>query len=167
MTNPVIVVPYDPEWPRRFEEERIVLAAVFAGSEPVIEHVGSTAVPGLGAKPVVDIMVGLQALVDAVDRIPALEAAGYEYVDEYETQLPERRYFRKPRRRPRAFHVHCVVTGSEFWTRHLAFRDYLRAHPDAAAAYYELKRDLAARLSKDEYTPAKSLFIERALSLKP
>lgn len=96
MTDRVSVVPYDPDWPRRFDDERRVLAAVFAGSEAVIEHVGSTAVPGLGAKPVIDIMVGVQALLDVDGRIPLLEAAGYEYVQEYEKQRPNRRYFRKP-----------------------------------------------------------------------
>jgi GrpB-like predicted nucleotidyltransferase (UPF0157 family) len=120
MTDRVTVVPYSPDWPRRFDEEHSILFAVFAGTEAVIEHVGSTAVPGLGAKPVIDVMVGLPALVDVEARIPGLEASGYEYVPEYEQQLPERRYFRKPRRGPRAFHVHCVVRGSNCWIRHLA-----------------------------------------------
>jgi GrpB-like predicted nucleotidyltransferase (UPF0157 family) len=137
---------------------------VFAGSEAVIEHVGSTAVHGLGAKPVIDVMVGLPALVEVEGRIPALEAAGYEYVQEYEKQLPERRYFRKPRLGPRAFHVHCVIKGNDFWIRHLAFRDYLRAHPESAVAYYNLKRDLAMRFTKEEYTQAKMPFIEDVLS---
>jgi GrpB-like predicted nucleotidyltransferase (UPF0157 family) len=164
MTDRVTVVPYDPDWPRRFDEERRALAAVFAGSEAVIEHVGSTAVPGLGAKPVIDIMVGVPVLVEVEGRIPALEAAGYEYVREYEKQLPDRRYFRKPRLGPRAFHVHCVVTGSDFWIRPLAFRDHLRAHPESAAAYYNLKRELAMRVSREEYTEAKSPFIEGVLA---
>lgn len=160
----VIVVPYDLDWPRRFDEERSVLASAFAGSEAAIEHVGSTAVPGLGAKPVIDVMVGLPALVEVEGRIPALEAAGYEYVQEYEKQLSERRYFRKPRLGPRAFHMHCVVKGSDFWIRHLAFRDYLRAHPISAAAYYNLKRDLSMRFTKEEYTEAKRPFIEGVLA---
>ena len=159
----VIVVPYDPEWVRRFDRERVVLGAVFGESEAVIEHVGSTAVAGLGAKPVIDVMVGLSRLADAEARTGSLEAAGYEYIQEYETQLPERRYFRKPRLGPSAYHLHCVVKGGAFWVRHLAFRDYLRAHPEAVAAYYELKCDLAARVSKEEYTEAKSPFIEGIL----
>ena len=69
MPEPVIVVPYDPDWPRRFDQESAVLSAVFAGSEAVIQHVGSTAVPGLGAKPVIDVMVGLSHLAEAKDRI--------------------------------------------------------------------------------------------------
>ena len=164
MTNRVIIVPYDPDWPRRFDEERRLLAAVFEGSDAVVEHVGSTAVPGLGAKPVIDIMVGVPALVEAEGRIPALEAAGYEYVPKYETQLPLRRYFRKPRLGPRIFHVHCVATGGDLWIRHLAFRDHLRGHPESAAAYYSLKRELALRVSKEEYAEAKSPFIEGVLA---
>ena len=123
----------------------MVLGAVFAGSEAVVERVGSTAVPGLGAKPVIDVMVGVSQLAEAEGRIGALEGAGYEYVQKYEIELPERRYFRKPRLGPSAYHLHCVVKGSSFWVRHLAFRDYLRAHPESAAAYCELKRELAVR----------------------
>ena len=164
MSNRVCIVPYDPDWPRRFDEEHHILAALFAGSGAVIEHAGSTAVPGLGAKPVIDILVGVPALAEVECRIPAIEAAGYEYVPEYEQQLPDRRYFRKPRLGPRTVHVHCVVTNSDSWLRALAFRDYLRAHPEAAAAYYDLKRELAARISKADYTSAKSPFIESILT---
>jgi GrpB-like predicted nucleotidyltransferase (UPF0157 family) len=165
MPEPVRVVPYDPDWPGRFDQERAVLGALFAGSEAAIEHVGSTAVPGLGAKPVIDVMVGLSQLAEAENRIAALEAAGYEYVQRHEMQFPERRYFRKPGLGPSAYHLHCVVKGSEFWVRLLAFRDYLRAHPESAAAYDELKRQLAVRFSKEEYTAAKSPFIESVLAL--
>lgn len=164
MTGRVILAPYDPEWPRRFHQEAVVLGAVFAGSDAAIEHVGSTAVPGLGAKPVIDIMVGLSHLVQAESRMGALEAEGYEYVRKHEKQFPQRRYFRKPRFGPSAYHLHCVVRGSDFWIRVLAFRDYVRAHPEAAAAYGELKRDLAARLGKEAYTEAKGPFIERILA---
>jgi GrpB-like predicted nucleotidyltransferase (UPF0157 family) len=109
-------------------------------------------------------MVGVPELAAVEERIPALEGAGYEYVQEYERQLPERRYFRKPQAGTRLFHVHCVVTGSAFWIRHLAFRDYLRAHPEVAAAYYALKKDLATRVRKADYTEAKRPFIERVLA---
>ena len=164
MTKRVTLVAYNPDWPCRFEEERTVIEAVFAGTDAVIEHVGSTAVPGLGAKPIIDVMVGLRSLAEVEARIPAIEAAGYEYVPEYELQLPERRYFHKPRFGAREFHAHCVVKGSEFWIRHLAFRDYLRAHPESAAAYYALKQDLAKRLTKPEYQDAKTSFIESVLA---
>jgi GrpB-like predicted nucleotidyltransferase (UPF0157 family) len=163
MPGPVIVVPYDSDWPCRFDRERAVLDAMFRGSDVVIEHVGSTAVPGVGAKPVIDILVGLSRLAEAEARVGALETAGYQYVQKLERQIPERRYFRKPRLGPSAYHLHCVVKGGDFWVRLLAFRDYLRAHPEAAAAHYDLKRDLAARFDKEEYTNAKSPFIEGIL----
>jgi GrpB-like predicted nucleotidyltransferase (UPF0157 family) len=163
MPEQVFVAPYDPDWPRRFEAERAILAALFEGTEAAIEHIGSTAVPGLGAKPVIDVLVGVRALVEAERLVPRLEAAGYEYVPEYERELAERRYFRKPPRGPRAVHVHCVVKESALWIRYLACRDQLRAHPASAAAYDELKRDLAVRLTKHEYAKAKDPFVERVL----
>lgn len=164
MTDRVTIVPYDPDWPRRFGEECGILAAIFAGTEAVIEHVGSTAVPDLGAKPIIDMMVGLATLGEVQNRIHALESMGYEYVPEYEKQLPERRYFRKPPLpEPRQFHLHCVIQGSEFWIRHLAFRDYLRGHPETAAAYCNLKQELAGRHTRDDYGVAKGPFIEGVL----
>jgi GrpB-like predicted nucleotidyltransferase (UPF0157 family) len=164
MMDQIVLVPYDPDWPRRFEEERRALADVFSGIDAAIEHVGSTAVPGLGSKPVIDVMVGASTLAAIESRIAALEAGGYEYVRSYEQQLPDRRYFRKPQSGPRSFHLHAVVIGSEFWIRHLQFRDFLRTHPDVAGAYYSLKADLARRVSKAEYTAAKSPFIEEVLA---
>ncbi len=164
MPEAVIVVPYDADWPSQFERECAILSMVFSGTDAVIEHVGSTAVPGLGAKPVIDILVGLSRVADAESRSSQLGAQGYEYVRQYEAQLPDRRYYRKPRFGPRAYHLHCVVRGGDFWIRHIAFRDYLRAHPESAAAYFELKRELAARCGKGAYTEAKSPFIEDVLS---
>jgi len=108
---------------------------------------------------VIDVMAGVSQLSEVELRITELEAHGYEYVRKYEAQLPDRRYFRKPRVGSRAYHLHCVVTGSDFWVRHIAFRDYLRAHPESAAAYFELKKELAGRCAKEAYTEAKSPFI--------
>lgn len=164
MRDSVILVPYDPDWPRRFDRERAVLDAIFAGSDAAIEHIGSTAVPGLAAKPVIDIVVGVSHLAEAERRVGALDAVDYEYVQKYDAQLPHRRYFRKPRIGPRAFHLHCLVRGSNEWVRHLAFRDHLRANPECAAAYHALKRDLASRLGKDAYAAAKGPFIERVVA---
>ena len=164
MTERVTIVPYDPEWPLMFEGERAALAEVFHGTGAEIEHVGSTAVPGLGAKPVIDVMVGVSRLADVEEKAKLLESAGYQYVPEYEAALPERRYFRKPPSRPRVYHLHCVVKGSDFWKRHLQFRDYLRIHPTVAAEYYKLKCELASRCSKAAYTEAKSSFVEGVLA---
>lgn len=145
--------------------ERGLLARIFTGTDVSIEHVGSTAVPGLGAKPIIDIMLGVSALPEVESRIAQLEWRGYEYVPEYEAQLPERRYFVKPPTRPRSFHLHCVVRGSDFWRSHIEFRDYVREHPETAAAYLELKQDLAARYRTDRvaYTEGKSAFINSIL----
>ena len=121
--------------------------------------------PGLTAKPIIDILLGASSLLEVEARIPELEAQGYQYVPEYESELPERRYLRKPRVGTRTRHLHCVLHGSGFWNRHLAFRDFLRAHSDTAAAYSELKRRLAATYREDRaaYTNAKSAFIESVL----
>ena len=160
-----IVVPYHAEWPDRFAREADLLAHVFHGTDAVIEHIGSTAVPGLGAKPVIDIMIGLSSLTDAERRVAELALLEYEYVPEYEIELPDRRYFRKPFQRPRTHHLHIVELNSDFWIRHLLFRDYLRAHPDTAQAYYQLKQRLAveSNATGTDYTEAKSPFVADVL----
>jgi GrpB-like predicted nucleotidyltransferase (UPF0157 family) len=110
-------------------------------------------------------MVGVSSVPDAERRIPAVEAAGYAYVQKHEARFPDRRYFRKPRLGPSTVHVHCVVAGSAFWVRQLAFRDYLRVHPEAAAAYFALKAGLATRYDREGYTDAKGPFIEGILAV--
>lgn len=166
VTEPVVVVPYDPLWPQLYEVERLSLKGAFERVRATIEHVGSTAVPGLAAKPIIDIMVGLPSLEEAERHIAALEAIGYHYVPEYEHDLPDRRYFRRPREYPRTHHLHCVREGGEFWNRHLAFRDRLRSDAEAAEAYGALKLELADVYRTDRlgYTEAKSPFIEGILS---
>ena len=161
----IVVAPYDPRWPDLFVEESRRLGDVFAGTTASIEHVGSTAAPGIAAKPVIDILVGLPSLAEAESRIDALESCGYHYVPEYERDLPERRYYRRPLVPPRTHHLHCVVESSEFWRRHLAFRDHLRSHPDDAREYGAMKAELAAKHPTDgvAYTQAKSPFIEKIL----
>jgi GrpB-like predicted nucleotidyltransferase (UPF0157 family) len=163
-SEPIVIVPYDPAWPEMFSAEREVLSRALS-RDAVVEHIGSTAVPGLAAKPIIDIMIGVTDLALVEERIADLEALSYEYVPEYEAELPERRYFRKPARHPRSHHLHAVVLGSEFWTRHLAFRDFLRAHPAVASEYAELKLALSSRhrRARSAYTEAKTPFIEAVL----
>jgi GrpB-like predicted nucleotidyltransferase (UPF0157 family) len=161
---PVKVVDYDPNWPLIFEAERAKILSVIEKTVVAVEHIGSTAVPGLGAKPIIDIMVGIRHLSDAQGCIGPLETIGYEYVSEYEDSIPERRYFRKgPSNVPnKHYHLHMVEYDSDFWRRHLLFRDFLRAHPHAAREYHRLKKELAAkyRLNREAYTEAKTSFIE-------
>ncbi len=165
MAEPIAIVRYESQWPREFDAERVRLEQVFKGVPVVVEHVGSTAVPGLGAKPIIDIMIGLLRLEEAEVRAPALEQIGYEYVPAHELELPGRRYFRKVQGERRSHHLHAVVRGSEFWRRHLLFRDYLRQHDSTAVEYFELKQKLASmhRTNRRAYLEAKSDFIEAVL----
>jgi GrpB-like predicted nucleotidyltransferase (UPF0157 family) len=159
-TQPIEVVDYDPSWPRRYEEERDRIAAALGDAVVAIEHVGGTAVPGLPAKPVIDIMVGVPDIERAGQAVAGLINLGYQYVPELESQLPERRYFR--RGTPETHHVHMVTMGSDFWEEHVLFRDYLRSNPQAAEEYGKLKRGLASRFrfDRDAYRAGKVPFID-------
>ena len=174
--RPVVIADYDPDWPRRFEAERgLIVRTCGARAFVRVEHVGSTSVPGLAAKPIIDMMPGLRSLDDAPLLIPLLESIGYEYVPAYEHDtssgpgMPFRRYFRKDENGERAYQLHAVVAESDFWAEHLLFRDYLRTHRDAADEYARLKRELAAAFNTTltpesdinvGYTDRKTDFIE-------
>jgi GrpB-like predicted nucleotidyltransferase (UPF0157 family) len=165
---PVIgIVEYDPRWPDLFEEEKARLRSAAGTLLAAIEHIGSTAVPGLAANPIIDIMGGVRDLGEVTRYVAALEGLGYEYVPQYEAFIPERRYFRKPTtgHSPRTHHLHVVELPSDFWRRHLLFRDYLRTHPLALREYADLKRRLASVYGDDGggYTDAKRPFIESIL----
>jgi GrpB-like predicted nucleotidyltransferase (UPF0157 family) len=152
----VELVDHDPRWAALFEQERARLAAVFDGRAVGIEHVGSTSVPGLSAKPIVDILVGLREVSVTDAEIAAMERLEYEYLGEF--GLPGRLYFRKGE--PRTHHVHVVEHGGEHWERHLTFRDALRADPEERRRYDELKRRLAAEgHPREVYTELKTPFI--------
>jgi len=165
MAQPVIIVDYDAGWPRRYEEERARILGAIGRWLVAIEHIGSTAVPGLGAKPIIDIMPAIGSLADAPQCVEPLRVIGYEYVPEFESVLPERRYFRKGSPEDH-YHLHMVEQTSGFWERHLLFRDTLRARPETAREYERLKRELAARFGSDRegYTDAKTEFIESAIA---
>ena len=162
MANPVVILDYNPRWPVLYEEEKNTIIGVIGQKVVEIEHIGSTAVPGLGAKPIIDIMVGVRWLADANECIKPLQSIGYEYVPKYETDMPERRYFQKgPVNAHR--HLHMVEVTSDFWERLLLFRDFLRAHPDVARQYLTLKKELAVKYNteRERYTESKTYFIER------
>jgi GrpB-like predicted nucleotidyltransferase (UPF0157 family) len=160
------VVDYDPRWPALYEEEKSRVLTALGDRIAGIEHIGSTAVPGLCAKPILDILIGLRRLRDAKGCIPRLVAIGYEYVPEYEAALPERRYLRKGSRENRTHHIHMVERDSEFYRSHVLFRDHLRTHPEDARRYNALKRELAVRFASDRegYTEAKAPFIREILA---
>jgi GrpB-like predicted nucleotidyltransferase (UPF0157 family) len=160
---PVHIAPYDSNWPAVFEPERASLAiALSAWLEGSIEHVGSTAVVGLSAKPVIDIMVGVRSLADSAAARPVLADHGYQYAD-YKTDVMH--WFCKPSFEHRTHHLHLVPYGSALWHERLAFRDLLRGDRALAAEYDSLKRSLAEqhRFDRDAYTDAKWPFIARCL----
>ena len=162
MPAPVIIVEYDARWPSMYDEERERILRAAEDLVIAVEHIGSTAVPSLGGKPIIDIMPAVRRLEDAERCVGPLEAIGYEYVPEYNAIIPERRYFHKGPPEARTYHLHMVEQTSEFWKRHLLFRDWLRTHPDDAEEYYQLKQELADRfgLDREGYTDAKTAFIE-------
>ena len=169
--DPIKICPYSSAWAEWFAAERAVLAVVFS-ADVQIEHIGSTAVPGLGAKPIIDILLGAPCLSVIECKIPGLLALDYQYMPEHEAVFPNRRFFAKPKTRPRRFHLHAVKSESDFWYEHIAFRDALRSDPELARDYENLKRDLAVRFAFDRqaYTDGKDPFVhpvlERIFGLK-
>jgi GrpB-like predicted nucleotidyltransferase (UPF0157 family) len=165
--EPVRISPYDPAWPARFEDERDAVRCVI-GDWVVggIHHVGSTAVPGLAAKPVIDILVGVESLRSSRPCLEPLATVGYLYAP-YRPR--EMHWLCKPTHLARTHHLHLVPAESPRFHDELAFRDHLRAHPDSAAEYGALKRRLAAEFEHDReaYTEAKAGFIDAVLGRAP
>jgi GrpB-like predicted nucleotidyltransferase (UPF0157 family)/GNAT superfamily N-acetyltransferase len=161
--EPISISPYDPRWPARFERERAALeGAIGSWASGGIHHVGSTAVPGLDAKPIVDILVGVADLETARECFEPLAGLGYRYAPYLAEQM---HWFCKPHPARRTHHLHLVPTAGGRFTDELAFRDRLREDPGTAQDYAVLKRDLAARFRADRegYTEAKADFIREVL----
>ena len=148
---------YDRRWPALFEKEKALIVEATGIAPERVEHIGSTAVPGLGAKPIIDLMAGVPKVEESQRQIEALEAVGYEHRGE---SVPGTLYIRKAE--PRRFNLHMTQWEGSFWTDHLLFRDFLRTHPETARQYEDLKRKLMARLASDPraYNDGKSSFIE-------
>jgi GrpB-like predicted nucleotidyltransferase (UPF0157 family) len=156
----VRIVDYDTAWPELAAAELGLIEAALGDTVVRVDHVGSTAVPGLAAKPIVD----LQASVAEIDRtdlyVPALDRLGYLFAPDDDS--PDFHFFGKPAERPRTFHLHVCAAGSEHERRHLALRDYLRADPDEARRYADLKRELVAASPGDRlaYIEGKLGYVE-------
>ncbi len=160
MSQPVVIVDYDPRWPALYEKEKARLQEAIGDRILAIAHIGSTAVPGLAAKPIVDIFVGVRERAAAEECVSLLSSLGYTNVTPEDH--PEWYYcLGNGPSGASTFHVHLVKYPSAHWERHLLFRDYLRAHAEVAEEYCRLKRELAARHGSDRvaYTEAKSAFI--------
>ncbi len=165
--EPVVIVDHDPRWCEASDVAASDLSDALRPWVVDVEHIGSTAVAGLAAKPIIDIQVGVVTLEASAEIVAAVEALGYVYVPEYERELPDRRYFRRTSpTRVTTHHLHLVErTDLEWWDRHIRFRDWLRAHPDDRDRYAALKHSLATahRNDRASYTEAKSAFIAGVL----
>jgi GrpB-like predicted nucleotidyltransferase (UPF0157 family) len=162
----VVLAEYDPGWPALFEAEKKRILDAIGSRVLAIEHVGSTAVPGMMAKPVIDVMVGTRDVATTADACTSpLQNIGYECVP-----LPaimDRRFFRRGAWLLECmYHLHMVELGGETWRRYALFRDVLRAYPDVARSYQELKQQLAVeyRFDRAAYTAAKNWFVEGVIA---
>lgn len=144
----VEVVPHNPLWQKAFEDESRQIAAAIGSNVVIIHHIGSTAISGIYAKPIIDLLVEVNDIRQVDEQNSAIAVLGYEAMGEF--GIPGRRYFRKHNPAgTRTHHVHTYQTGSSEITRHLAFRDYIIAHPDQALKYSDLKRELAKQYPDD------------------
>jgi GrpB-like predicted nucleotidyltransferase (UPF0157 family) len=157
----VIVVPPDPAWADAFDVAARELAESLGDNLLAVHHIGSTAIPGIWAKPVIDLMPVVRDIARVDERVEAMQALGYESMGEY--GIPGRRYFRRDGTDGlRTHNVHAFQHDLPHVARHLAFRDFMRAHPELARQYSDLKRHLAARhpLDIEAYMDGKDAFIK-------
>ena len=166
MAERVVIVEYDPQWPAQFAAERAQIATRLRGVALRIDHNGSTSVPNLPAKPIIDIQISVARLHPMDKYRAALQALDYTHVPHPDDWFCP--FFHKPAQWPHTHHVHVVELGGTEEKRTLAFRDWLRDHPGDAAIYADLKRGLAAQFAdaakQNDYAAAKGDFIERTIA---
>lgn len=152
------LVPYDSAWPKKFEAERMRLLTLFPDDFVELQHFGSTSIPGMSAKPIIDILGGVETVTGADALFSRLCEFGYSTSAEFNASLSDRKWFMRWADGRRTHHLHLVVHGAEVWREWLAYRDRLRADPETAARYENLKAGLAARHRDDReaYTAAKA-----------
>jgi len=162
----VHIAAYSAQWPQVFAQLRGTPLRAFAGEAATVEHIGSTAVPGLSAKPVIDVLLGVPSLAVIEARIEALAAQGFEYIPRHERVLPQRRYFVARPPGGLRVHLHGVVQDGPLWRAHLGFRDALRGDAQLRARYQALELQLALEHADDKsaHTEAKGLFIREVLA---
>jgi GrpB-like predicted nucleotidyltransferase (UPF0157 family) len=175
--------PYSDQWPLDFQERAETIRQAVGNLPITIDHIGSTSVVGLGAKPIIDMLIGVEEEKDLDELIRPMMVFGYTYFKKYEQEMPYRRLFvlLKPltEQQPPTIidsdddynsgelfapivNVHAIVKDTHHWTRHIAFRDFLRAHPEVTKRYYELKQQLAQLEFEHhlEYNQAKNDFVK-------
>ena len=169
MSSTLKIVAYDLAWPPAFEAEAARLKAALGSVARRIDHHGSTSVPGLAAKPIIDIQISVAALQPMAPFKERLETAGYIHVPDADDSFCP--FFHRPSGWPHTHHVHVVEAGGTEERRTLAFRDYLRGHDETAREYERLKRNLIGEIgptdreSREAYARAKSAFVERIVAL--
>ncbi|MGM0901561.1 MAG: GrpB family protein [Bacillota bacterium] len=163
MGKAITIENYNSNWSKLFKDEKVKLKEILADMCLAIEHIGSPSVEGLGAKPIIDIAIGVNDLEGVSEFIEPLKRIGYEFV--YHKEFPERRFFRKGHWRAGTHHLHFYRFKGEHWNNQILFRDYLKNHPDALKEYHQLKVDLAKKFSVDRssYTENKAAFIQYVL----
>ncbi|MBF0207915.1 MAG: GrpB family protein [Oligoflexia bacterium] len=168
----ILITEYDHRWPKVFEKESMKIMQAIGNKILKIEHIGSTAVIGLAAKPVCDIMASIDNFSINEELISPLRTIGYHYVPEYEANLPDRRFYHRGPSETcglpnRHFHLHIVEKESAFWITHMLFRDYLRNHSQIAQEYAALKKELATSSGGNinNYCNGKSEFIKNVIAL--
>lgn len=156
---------YNPQWAHQFENEKKLIHQTLQINTLPIEHIGSTSIIGLLAKPIIDIAVGVTSLYEAESFIKPLSKLNYEYVPKLD--FPNRLFFRKGAWRHGTHHLHVYEITSEEWSNHILFRDYLRTHPQKVLEYAVLKKQLASKYSEDRanYTKMKAPFIQSIIEL--
>lgn len=159
----VELVPHSDEWKSLYEREKKLLRLAVGDFLIAVEHIGSTAIPQIVAKPIIDIMVGVRDLSDVENYLSPLAEIGYEYRGE--SGIAGRRYFRKGTETVSTHHLSFAEFGGDVWKRHLMFCDYLRENAEAAQRYNELKKDLAVKFkdNREAYTDGKTEFVEEIL----
>jgi GrpB-like predicted nucleotidyltransferase (UPF0157 family) len=160
----VRIVPYTDEWRRDYETEEKNLRAAIGDLVLDIQHVGSTSVPGLAAKPIIDIAAFVASLDLGERCIGPLQRIGYEY--KQDGGIPGRHFFAKGSKDNRTHYLHVEAIDGPLWKNHILFRDYLRRHPEAVEEYTGLKRELAERYKddRDTYMAGKDAFIQGILA---
>jgi len=160
----IVIVPYNSEWPQKFEKEKTVLEKVIGNYiTGGIHHIGSTSIPGLSAKPIIDILIGVESLEASkacLDILPKIQYQYYPYKEDQE------HWFCKPSPAHRDYHLHLIPTDNPDFKACLAFRDYLRSHEEARNKYQQLKTNLAEEFKNDRetYTQAKTEFVKEIVS---
>lgn len=159
----VAVYPYDEEWPVEFEKEKKILEGILKGFDVQIEHVGSTSIPGLSAKPIIDIAIGVKDEKTLFEIEPVMAEAGYDILNDYETKGEI--LARKGPPECRTHYIHMQLIGSEYWDEFMYFRRYLLDHPEEIKRYEELKKDLSVKYADErkKYTAGKNEYISSIL----